>query len=150
MTNIINTGGSFHHRCSKRSGKCETDRYGIIDPRSNDGRLYEVNQFVEKPALGEEPSNLAIMGRYILTPEIMELLSTQEIGAGNEIQLTDAIQRLNEEQGVYAYDFEGRRYDVGEIKGFLKTMIEISLERNDIREDLVDFMKDLLEKESLK
>lgn len=90
------------------------------------------------------------MGRYILTPEIMELLSTQEIGAGNEIQLTDAIQRLNEEQGVYAYDFEGRRYDVGEIKGFLKTMIEISLERNDIREDLVDFMKDLLEKESLK
>lgn len=130
--------------------KGETDRYGIIDPRSNDGRLYEVNQFVEKPALGEEPSNLAIMGRYILTPEIMELLSTQEIGAGNEIQLTDAIQRLNEEQGVYAYDFEGRRYDVGEIKGFLKTMIEISLERNDIREDLVDFMKDLLEKESLK
>ncbi len=127
----------------------ETDRYGIIDPRGKDGRLYEVNQFVEKPALGEEPSNLAIMGRYILTSEIMSLLGTQEVGAGNEIQLTDAIQRLNEQQSVYAYDFEGRRYDVGEIKGFLKTTIEMSLERKDIRTEMLDFMQELLEKEAM-
>ncbi|MFB9974861.1 UTP--glucose-1-phosphate uridylyltransferase GalU [Allobacillus sp. SKP2-8] len=127
----------------------ETDRYGIIDPKSNKGRRYEVAQFVEKPALGEEPSNLAIMGRYVLNPEIMELLETQELGAGDEVQLTDAIQRLNEQQSVYAYDFEGRRYDVGEIKGFLKTTIEMSLEREDIRTEMLDFMQALLEKEAM-
>ncbi|MBR7552541.1 UTP--glucose-1-phosphate uridylyltransferase GalU [Allobacillus sp. GCM10007491] len=127
----------------------ETDRYGIIDPKSNEGRRYEVAQFVEKPALGEEPSNLAIMGRYVLNPEIMNLLETQELGAGDEVQLTDAIQRLNEQQSVYAYDFEGRRYDVGEIKGFLKTTIEMSLEREDIRTEMLDFMQALLEKEAM-
>ncbi|WP_027965249.1 UTP--glucose-1-phosphate uridylyltransferase GalU [Halalkalibacillus halophilus] len=121
----------------------ETNRYGIIDPLDKDGRLYKVNTFVEKPALGQEPSNLAIMGRYILNPQIMDYLEKQEFGAGNEIQLTDAIQRLNEEQSVYAYDFEGRRYDVGEIKGFLKTMIEMSLEREDIREDLLPFLEEI-------
>ncbi|NIK11823.1 UTP--glucose-1-phosphate uridylyltransferase GalU [Alkalibacillus almallahensis] len=123
----------------------ETNRYGIIDPTDQDGRLYKVNQFVEKPVLGEEPSNLAIMGRYILNPEIMDYLDDQEIGAGNEIQLTDAIQRLNENQSVFAYDFEGRRYDVGEIKGYLKTMIEMSLEREDIRDDLLKFMERVVE-----
>ncbi|WP_017185337.1 UTP--glucose-1-phosphate uridylyltransferase GalU [Alkalibacillus haloalkaliphilus] len=128
----------------------ETDRYGIIDPLEKDGRLYKVNQFVEKPALGEEPSNLAIMGRYVLNPEIMGYLDDQEIGAGNEIQLTDAIQRLNESQSVYAYDFAGRRYDVGEIKGFLKTMIEMSLEREDIREDLLPFLENLVQNERVK
>ncbi len=127
----------------------ETYRYGIIDPKSNKGRRYEVAQFVEKPALGEEPSNLAIMGRYVLNPEIMDLLETQELGAGDEVQLTDAIQRLNEQQSVYAYDFEGRRYDVGEIKGFLKTTIEMSLEREDIRTEMLDFMQALLEKEAM-
>ncbi|GEN44239.1 UTP--glucose-1-phosphate uridylyltransferase GalU [Alkalibacillus haloalkaliphilus] len=128
----------------------ETDRYGIIDPLEKDGRLYKVKQFVEKPPLGEEPSNLAIMGRYVLNPEIMGYLDDQEIGAGNEIQLTDAIQRLNESQSVYAYDFAGRRYDVGEIKGFLKTMIEMSLEREDIREDLLPFLENLVENERVK
>ncbi|MDV2583306.1 UTP--glucose-1-phosphate uridylyltransferase GalU [Alkalibacillus haloalkaliphilus] len=128
----------------------ETNRYGIIDPLEKDGRLYKVKQFVEKPPLGEEPSNLAIMGRYVLNPEIMGYLDDQEIGAGNEIQLTDAIQRLNESQSVYAYDFAGRRYDVGEIKGFLKTMIEMSLEREDIREDLLPFLENLVENERVK
>src|SRR5690625_5106714 len=121
----------------------ETDRYGIIDPLEKDGRLYKVNKFVEKPALGTEPSNLAIMGRYILTPEIMDLLDNQETGKDNENQLTDAIQRLNETESVYAYDFEGKRFDVGEIKGFLKTTIELSLERDDIREDLLPFLKEI-------
>ncbi|GAA0468428.1 UTP--glucose-1-phosphate uridylyltransferase GalU [Alkalibacillus silvisoli] len=128
----------------------ETDRYGIIDPLEKDGRLYKVKQFVEKPSIGQEPSNLAIMGRYVLNPEIMGYLDDQEIGAGNEIQLTDAIQRLNESQSVYAYDFAGRRYDVGEIKGFLKTMIEMSLEREDIREDLLPFLEEIVEKERVK
>ena len=127
----------------------ETGRYGIIDPLEQNGRLYKVNNFVEKPALGQEPSNLAIMGRYVLNPEIMHYLSQQKIGAGNEIQLTDAIQMLNELQSVYAYDFEGRRYDVGEIKGFIKTTIEMTLERGDLRDDLLDFMKQVIEKEKI-
>ncbi len=124
----------------------ETDRYGIIDPAGKDGRLYKVKTFIEKPALGDEPSNLAIMGRYVLTPEIMDLLGDQEIGTGNEIQLTDAIQRLNEKESVFAYDFEGRRYDVGEIEGYLKTQIEMSLNHKDIRKDLLPFLEELIRK----
>ncbi|NIK11801.1 UTP--glucose-1-phosphate uridylyltransferase GalU [Alkalibacillus almallahensis] len=128
----------------------ETNRYGIIDPLEQDGRLYQVNNFVEKPALGQEPSNLAIMGRYVLNPEVMDYLGEQKIGAGNEIQLTDAIQALNEQQSVYAYDFEGRRYDVGEIKGFLKTTIEMSLERDDVRDDILEFMSTVLDNYKIK
>ena len=84
----------------------ETHRYGIIDPLMQEGRRYEVNRFVEKPKQGTAPSNLAIMGRYILTPEIFDFLAKQETGAGGEIQLTDAIQKLNDIQKVFAYDFE--------------------------------------------
>ncbi|NRG48329.1 UTP--glucose-1-phosphate uridylyltransferase GalU, partial [Bacillus sp. CRN 9] len=102
----------------------ETNRYGIIDPIEQEGRRFQVKDFVEKPALGSAPSNLAIMGRYILTPEIFKYLEQQETGAGGEIQLTDAIQKLNQIQRVFAYDFEGDRYDVGEKLGFIKTTIE--------------------------
>lgn len=122
----------------------ETDRYGIVDPKSQDGRLYGVNTLVEKPPLGEEPSQLAIMGRYILTPEIMDLLERQETGAGGEIQLTDAIQHLNEKQDVYAYDFEGVRYDVGEKLGFIKTTIEMALHRPELRDDVLAIMQELV------
>ncbi|MFI3547408.1 sugar phosphate nucleotidyltransferase, partial [Mammaliicoccus sciuri] len=87
----------------------ETHRYGIIDPNSQDGRLYEVNRFVEKPEQGTAPSNLAIMGRYVLSPEIFDYLENQTEGSGGEIQLTDAIERLNKDDKVYAYDFEGQR-----------------------------------------
>ena len=85
----------------------ETHRYGIIDPVEQNDRRYQVRQFVEKPEQGTAPSNLAIMGRYVLTPEIFMFLENQQTGAGGEIQLTDAIQRLNEIQRVFAYDFEG-------------------------------------------
>src|SRR5699024_10715682 len=108
----------------------ETDRYGIVDPCEKVGRRYQVKEFVEKPKLGTAPSNLAIMGRYILTPEIFSFLDKHEVGAGGEIQLTDAIQALNEVEKVYAYDFEGKRYDVGEKLGFIVTTIEFAL-RND-------------------
>ena len=87
----------------------ETHRYGIIDPLTSDGRRYQVSNFVEKPAQGTAPSNLAIMGRYVLTPEIFMFLDKQQTGAGGEIQLTDAIQELNQIQRVFAYDFEGNR-----------------------------------------
>ncbi|MCM3386839.1 UTP--glucose-1-phosphate uridylyltransferase GalU [Ureibacillus chungkukjangi] len=118
----------------------ETYRYGIIDPISSNERLYEVSNFVEKPKQGTAPSNLAIMGRYVLTPEIFEFLSLQETGAGGEIQLTDAIQKLNESQKVYAYDFEGKRYDVGEKIGFVKTTIDMALENEEIRDELFEYL----------
>ncbi|MGG4197531.1 UTP--glucose-1-phosphate uridylyltransferase GalU [Peribacillus frigoritolerans] len=121
--------------------KEETNRYGIIDPSFQDGRLYQVENFVEKPALGTAPSNLAIMGRYILTPEIFSMLDQQEAGAGGEIQLTDAIQQLNQTQQVFAYDFEGKRYDVGEKLGFVKTTIEFALQNEEIKDDLVEFLE---------
>lgn len=124
-----------------------THRYGIIDPLAQVDRTYEVRKFVEKPAAGTAPSNLAIMGRYILTPEIFSFLDKQETGAGGEIQLTDAIQALNELQTVYAYDFEGTRYDVGEKLGFIQTTVEIALQRDDLRTDLLLYLENLLEHE---
>ncbi|QSB49334.1 UTP--glucose-1-phosphate uridylyltransferase GalU [Parageobacillus toebii] len=131
----------------KRVPDEETHRYGIIDPLEQHGRRYQVRQFVEKPAPGTAPSNLAIMGRYILTPEIFLFLEKQEAGAGGEIQLTDAIQKLNEIQRVFAYEFEGKRYDVGEKIGFIKTTIEFALQHDELREDLLQFMEQVLKKE---
>ncbi|MED0704099.1 MULTISPECIES: UTP--glucose-1-phosphate uridylyltransferase GalU [Aeribacillus] len=122
----------------------ETHRYGIIEPLEQTGRRYEVKNFVEKPAKGTAPSNLAIMGRYILTPEIFQFLEEQKIGAGGEIQLTDAIQKLNEIQRVFAYNFEGKRYDVGEKVGFIQTTIEFALQNQELREDLIQFMEKIL------
>ncbi|MBT2661593.1 UTP--glucose-1-phosphate uridylyltransferase GalU [Bacillus sp. ISL-45] len=122
----------------------ETHRYGIIDPLTQENRRYQVDNFVEKPAPGTAPSNLAIMGRYVLTPEIFMFLDKQEKGAGGEIQLTDAIQQLNQIQRVFAYDFEGKRYDVGEKIGFIKTTIEFALQHEDLQEDVLDYMKELI------
>src|SRR3954463_2824581 len=122
----------------------ETNRYGIIDPSSQEGRRYQVNNFVEKPKAGTAPSNLAIMGRYILTPEIFMCLEQQETGAGGEIQLTDAIQKLNQIQRVFAYDFEGKRYDVGEKSGFVKTTVEFALQHEDLHDDMIDYLKSLV------
>ncbi|HDA7347675.1 TPA: UTP--glucose-1-phosphate uridylyltransferase GalU [Staphylococcus aureus] len=123
--------------------EADTHRYGIIDPLTKNGRQYEVKKFVEKPAQGTAPSNLAIMGRYVLTPEIFDYLKTQKEGAGNEIQLTDAIERMNNDNQVYAYDFEGERYDVGEKLGFVKTTIEYALKDDSMREELIRFIKAL-------
>ncbi|HCW7957193.1 TPA: UTP--glucose-1-phosphate uridylyltransferase GalU [Staphylococcus aureus] len=123
--------------------EADTHRYGIIDPLTKNGRQYEVKKFVEKPAQGTAPSNLAIMGRYVLTPEIFDYLKAQKEGAGNEIQLTDAIERMNNDNQVYAYDFEGERYDVGEKLGFVKTTIEYALKDDSMREELTRFIKAL-------
>lgn len=123
----------------------ETHRYGIIDPISRNGRNYEVNNFVEKPEQGTAPSNLAIMGRYVLTPEIFNFLKKQELGAGGEIQLTDAIQKLNEIQSVFAYDFEGRRFDVGEKLGFVKTTIEFALQNEEMKDQVWQMIEKLVE-----
>jgi len=125
----------------------QTDRYGIVDPGERTGQLYRVNRFVEKPPQGQAPSNLAIMGRYVLTPEIFDYLGRHEIGAGGEIQLTDAIQKLNEDQGVYAYDFQGVRYDVGEKIGFIMTTIDFALRNQDLRHVLMSELGEIMERE---
>lgn len=122
----------------------DTHRYGIIDPLTQEGRRYQVDNFVEKPSPGNAPSNLAIMGRYILTPEIFMFLDKQEKGAGGEIQLTDAIQQLNQIQRVFAYDFEGTRYDVGEKIGFVKTTIEFALQHGDLRQEVIEYLKEIV------
>ncbi|MGY4110326.1 UTP--glucose-1-phosphate uridylyltransferase [Aeribacillus sp. SP014] len=127
----------------------ETHRYGIIEPLEQTGRRYEVKNFVEKPAKGTAPSNLAIMGRYILTPEIFQFLEEQKIGAGGEIQLTDAIQKLNEIQRVFAYNFEGKRYDVGEKIGFIKTTIEFAMKNEELKQELIQFMEELIKEERI-
>lgn len=125
----------------------QTHRYGIVAPLGKMNRLYEVDYFVEKPPAGQEPSKLAIMGRYILTPEIFDFLENQEEGAGGEIQLTDAIQKLNESQGVYAYDFEGTRYDVGEKLGFIMTTLDFALQNDELRKPLLQGIETILERE---
>lgn len=121
----------------------ETHRYGVIAPKSQEARLYEVEKFVEKPAQGTAPSNLAIMGRYVLSPRIFDYLETQTEGSGGEIQLTDAIERLNKDDKVYAYDFEGQRYDVGEKIGFVKTTIEYALKDEEMREEIKRYIQSL-------
>lgn len=123
----------------------DTHRYGIIDPTEQNGRRYKVNHFVEKPKQGTAPSNLAIMGRYILTPEIFMFLEQQELGAGGEVQLTDAIQKLNEIQRVFAYDFEGTRYDVGEKMGFIQTTIEMALQNAELRDELLQYLQETVQ-----
>lgn len=128
-------------------GVDQTDRYGIVDPLQGLGRLYEVGRFVEKPPRGQAPSNLAIMGRYVLTPDIFRYLDKMEVGSGGEIQLTDAIQMLNMEQGVYAYDFEGIRYDVGEKLGFILTMVDFALQRKDLKNPLLTALGEIVDRE---
>jgi UTP--glucose-1-phosphate uridylyltransferase len=122
----------------------EVSRYGIVDPLDQMGRLHRVASFVEKPERHLAPSNLAIMGRYVLTPGIFEHLEKMEVGAGGEIQLTDAIQKLNQMEPVYAYQFEGVRYDVGEKLGFILTTLEFALERQELRTPLIYQMEKLL------
>ena len=124
----------------------ETSKYGIIDPEAEyKPGIYNVRQFVEKPSPEDAPSDLAIIGRYLLTPEIFTLLESQEPGAGNEIQLTDAIDRLNKTQRVFALEFKGRRYDVGNKLEYMKTVISYGLKHPDVQEDLKKYLLSLEE-----
>lgn len=125
----------------------ETERYGIVEYSEKNGLLSMVDRFIEKPAPGTTASNLAIMGRYVLTPDIFKFLSRQEKGAGGEIQLTDAIQKLNESQGVYAYEFEGKRFDVGEKLGFITTTLDFALRNESLKGPLLEAMREILERE---
>lgn len=122
----------------------EVSSYGVIAPQGEgkDG-LYSVETFVEKPAPEDAPSDLAIIGRYLLTPEIFNILETQKPGAGNEIQLTDAIDTLNKTQRVFARQFNGDRYDVGDKFGFMKTSIDYALQHPQIKDNMKQYLIDL-------
>ena len=116
------------------------DKYGIIDGIHIEDRVYKVKKLVEKPAVEEAPSNIAILGRYIITPQIFEILENTKPGKGNEIQLTDALETLIKHEAMYAYDFEGRRYDVGDKLGFLQATIEFALRREELREGFIEYL----------
>ncbi|MBB5183363.1 UTP--glucose-1-phosphate uridylyltransferase GalU [Catenisphaera adipataccumulans] len=120
------------------------NKYGVIDPEKKiNDRLIQVKTFVEKPDIDKAPSDMAILGRYVLTPEIFDFLETQQAGKGNEIQLTDAIDRLAQKEKVYAYDFVGKRYDVGDKKGFLQAQVEFALAREDTHDAMVEIIENL-------
>lgn len=122
----------------------DVSSYGVIAPQGEGvNGLYSVEKFVEKPSPEEAPSDLAIIGRYLLTPEIFEILENQAPGAGNEIQLTDAIDTLNKTQRVFAREFKGDRYDVGDKFGFMKTSIDYALKHPQVKDDLEQYIIDL-------
>ena len=125
----------------------ETSKYGIINPISQvSPGLYDVKNFVEKPNPDDAPSDLAIIGRYLLRPEIFEILENQKPGAGGEIQLTDAIDTLNNYQRVFAHEFTGKRYDVGDKLGMLEANIEYGLQHPEIKVGLKEYLKELISK----
>ncbi len=120
--------------------------YGVLDAKPVDGfggRLYDVSNMVEKPSLAEAPSNLAIIGRYILTPHIFECLSRTPLGTGGELQLTDGMKLLLQSEKLYGYVFEGKRHDTGDKLGFLKATVEFALKRSDLGDDLRAWLKEL-------
>jgi UTP--glucose-1-phosphate uridylyltransferase len=126
----------------------ETGRYGVIDPEPagnalDHGRLHRVKGVIEKPDPSVAPSNLGIIGRYVLTPKIFDKLEQTQRGAGGEIQLTDAIEALMQEQAVYAYEFEGTRYDAGTTMGWLKASVELALQRPDLSAEFRSYLANL-------
>jgi UTP--glucose-1-phosphate uridylyltransferase len=111
-----------------------TARYGVLDPGADDGRLVEVRRLVEKPKPAEAPSRLAVIGRYVLMPDVFDLLADQERGAGGEIQLTDAMARLIGRQPFHGLRFEGRRFDCGDKQGYLEAIVALALSRPDLKD----------------
>ena len=122
-------------------------KYGIVDGDKIGDGLYTVRSLVEKPKAEAAPSNVAIMGRYIITPAIFDILEKTAPGAGNEIQLTDALKTLAVKEKMLAYAFKGRRHDVGDKLGFLQATVEFALKRDDLRDDFLAYLEDVVQKE---
>ena len=118
----------------------DVNKYGIVNGIHIEDRVYKVKGLVEKPPVEEAPSNVAILGRYIITPQIFKILEETKPGKGGEIQLTDALLKLIDEEAMYAYDFEGTRYDVGDKLGFLKATVEYALRREDLRDGFIEYL----------
>jgi UTP--glucose-1-phosphate uridylyltransferase len=135
------------YKCSviavERVPKDEVKNYGIISGREIEEGLYQVTDLVEKPSVEEAPSNLAIVGRYILTPEIFTMLEKVKPGRGGEIQLTDGLKLLLEKEAIYAYEFKGKRYDTGSKLGFLIASVELALQREDLGEQFKKYLRNL-------
>ncbi|UYO05158.1 UTP--glucose-1-phosphate uridylyltransferase GalU [Paenibacillus sp. PSB04] len=123
----------------------EVSRYGIVDATRVNDRVYQADALIEKPKPADAPSNLAIMGRYILTPDIFQLLEEQTEGVNGEIQLTDALSRLSEQEQILAYHFNGIRHDVGEKLGFIRTTIHYALQNDELRGELLKYMHEVLQ-----
>lgn len=127
--------------------KKDVCKYGIVDGNAIEDRIYKVNNLVEKPTVENSPSNIAILGRYIINPAIFEVLDNTKPGSGGEIQLTDALKELSQREAMYAYNFEGRRYDAGDKQGYLEATVEFALRRDDLREGFLNYLIDIVEKE---
>ena len=134
-----------YHGCSvlgaERVAQDETGKYGIVDPEPAGEQIYRINGMVEKPKPADAPSNLAVVGRYILSPRIFDLIETTSAGAGGEIQLTDAIAALLKEQQVLAYEFEGIRYDCGNKLGYLQATVEYAMRHPELKDDFEAYLR---------
>lgn len=128
----------------------DVSKYGIIDGTNIDGRVYKVKNLVEKPQIDETPSNIAILGRYIINPAIFEIIEHTIPGKGGEIQLTDALKELAQKEAMYAYKFEGRRYDAGDKLGYLEATVEYALRREELRDDFLNYLSGIIEREKSK
>ena len=126
--------------------KEDVDKYGIVDGVHIEDRVYKVRNLVEKPPVDEAPTNIAILGRYIVTPKIFEILENTKPGKGGEIQLTDALLELINNEAMYAYNFEGRRYDVGDKLGFLEATVEYALRKPELRDGFTNYLNNILQK----
>ena len=118
----------------------QVNKYGILDCEQIDNRFYKIKDMVEKPNIDKALSDIAILGRYIITPSIFEILKNQKPGKNGEIQLTDALRVLVQKESMYAYEFEGQRYDIGDKMGFLKATLDFALKRNELKSELLDYI----------
>ena len=128
--------------------KENTDKYGIIDGKKLSDNIYKVNALVEKPDPDQAPSNVAILGRYIITPQIFDILGQIPPGKNGEIQLTDALEILKDREDMYAYVFEGRRYDLGDKLGFLQATVDAALKKPELRDEFLKYLNQVCEKEN--
>jgi len=122
----------------------DVSKYGIVDCKHLQDRVYKIRDLVEKPEMNRAPSNIAILGRYIITPRIFQFLEAAQPGKGGEIQLTDALKGLISVEAMYAYDFIGKRYDVGNRLGFLQATVEFALKRDDLKDEFAGYLKEIV------
>ncbi|HCW53457.1 MAG TPA: UTP--glucose-1-phosphate uridylyltransferase [Clostridium sp.] len=122
----------------------DVSKYGIVDGIQIEDKVSKVKGLIEKPSVEEAPSNIAILGRYIVTPRIFDILDNTKPGKGNEIQLTDALLQLIKEETMYAYNFEGRRYDVGDKLGYLQATVEFALRKPELRDGFIEYLENTM------
>ena len=145
LIDVYNATGSSVLGCQTVPQE-KVSSYGIVASEATDNeRIFKVNDMVEKPVVAEAPSRLAVLGRYVITPEIFKILEHTAPGRGGEIQLTDALKMLAKEQSMYAYDFIGRRYDVGDKEGYLEATVEYALRRGDLRDKFLGYLREVVE-----